>query len=464
MKKISLLALTLSAGIGVNAGPGPVTGIEVKVTPGGNGVAFFNRQDTRPGDFRNEVILLNTSKPLTTITRTLPATRQICYFNNVATLVNSGDQVKMSLSLKSPGIYNVIWNGPSAGRNKLPYLIDSIYHQSGNPESIDAADEFISHSQQQVQQIIAKAKITDAENLAILKAFEQTRQLLVKHALLTKYPSLLPPKEYGSWCNRSIDIMSAGFSGLGDNNVIRQAAMLWWTGRKLEDSTLTTMSKLYEILHGSQSTYMKEVIGEEAFVMEARGSYFSGDLRHMYPLLQARLTPGTPCMKKIDSLYNAYSQLAPGKPAYDFALLNSEGKIVRLSDFRGKVVIIDFWATWCSGCIAALPVYHKARDMYKDKNDIVFLTVAWEGEGSEPFWKETSVKHGIDGVNNLFVPSDSKNPLIVPIRDRYCLTSVPRWVAIGTDGNFLNGWLGYPTDADFLQHVDNCYKMNSMKN
>ena len=68
---------------------------------------------------------------------------------------------------------------------------------------------------------------------------------------------------------------------------------------------------------------------------------------------------------KTDSLYN-YSI---GAPAYDFELRNAEGEKVKLSDFRGKIVLVAFWASWCAACRnemkTLLPIYNdlKGRDL-----------------------------------------------------------------------------------------------------
>lgn len=52
--------------------------------------------------------------------------------------------------------------------------------------------------------------------------------------------------------------------------------------------------------------------------------------------------------------------LQPGVPAPDFALQDTDGKIHRLSDYRGKPVIINFWATWCPPCREEIPSMNRA--------------------------------------------------------------------------------------------------------
>ena len=69
------------------------------------------------------------------------------------------------------------------------------------------------------------------------------------------------------------------------------------------------------------------------------------------------------------------SELAPapeiGHPAPDFTLVDLKGNEVALSDFRGKTVFINFWATWCPPCRAEMPEIEAVHQEYKDKGVVV---------------------------------------------------------------------------------------------
>jgi peroxiredoxin/outer membrane lipoprotein-sorting protein len=70
-----------------------------------------------------------------------------------------------------------------------------------------------------------------------------------------------------------------------------------------------------------------------------------------------------------------------GKPAADFSLKNLDGERVRLSDFRGKIVVLDFWATWCPPCREELPTVEKLANQLSDRN-VVVLGINDEGSGT----------------------------------------------------------------------------------
>ncbi len=58
-----------------------------------------------------------------------------------------------------------------------------------------------------------------------------------------------------------------------------------------------------------------------------------------------------------------------------FTLKDVDGKAVSLTDYKGKVVVLDFWATWCEPCKASFPGMQQAVNRYKDDLDVVFLFI-----------------------------------------------------------------------------------------
>lgn len=94
------------------------------------------------------------------------------------------------------------------------------------------------------------------------------------------------------------------------------------------------------------------------------------------------------------------ASLKPDKerhPAPDFALKDSDGKTVRLSDYKGKVVLLDFWATWCGPCKIEIPWFMDFERKHKDQGFSV-LGVSMDDEGWDavkPFVNELGINYRV---------------------------------------------------------------------
>jgi cytochrome c biogenesis protein CcmG/thiol:disulfide interchange protein DsbE len=73
--------------------------------------------------------------------------------------------------------------------------------------------------------------------------------------------------------------------------------------------------------------------------------------------------------------------LDPGADAPDWKLQGLDGKAVQLSDFKGKVVVLDFWATWCPPCRAEIPSFIALQNQYRDKGLVVVGVSLDDGPG-----------------------------------------------------------------------------------
>lgn len=77
---------------------------------------------------------------------------------------------------------------------------------------------------------------------------------------------------------------------------------------------------------------------------------------------------------------SASSIISSTEASEEMMFEDKEGKIIRLSELKGKVVFINFWATWCPPCIAEMPSINKLNQKLKDKSNVVFLMVDMDAD------------------------------------------------------------------------------------
>jgi thiol-disulfide isomerase/thioredoxin len=128
-------------------------------------------------------------------------------------------------------------------------------------------------------------------------------------------------------------------------------------------------------------------------------------------------------------------------PAWE--LKDVDGNTVRSSDFAGKVVVLDFWATWCPPCKAEIPGFVELQKQYGEKG-VVFVGVALDEQGPavvKPFMKQF-------GMNYPIVMGDAKI-----VQDFGGIAAIPTTFIIDRTGNIIARHVGYVPKATFEKEI-----------
>jgi thiol-disulfide isomerase/thioredoxin len=133
----------------------------------------------------------------------------------------------------------------------------------------------------------------------------------------------------------------------------------------------------------------------------------------------------------IENIYLQAITLAPGQPAPAFTLTDAHGKSVSLSSLKGKMVFIDFWATWCAPCLMALPNTRALANKFKDRDDVAFLYVNITDEQKR--WKNFILKEKMEGIQVFANEEESAN-----LHKMYNFDGIPHCVLIDKQGNILD--------------------------
>jgi len=173
--------------------------------------------------------------------------------------------------------------------------------------------------------------------------------------------------------------------------------------------------------------------------LRARHALFGGATIVAAALLYEAAKPVPSPPARLAALPDAIADGWTGKAAPDFTLKTLDGRLVRLSQFRGKTVLVNFWATWCAPCRVEMPWLAAFYDRYRSRNFEIVGVAMDDGDRDRvaEFVQETRVKY------TILLKDDAVGPAYGGAR------FLPQSFFVGRDGRILAHMIGMRSKENF---------------
>lgn len=156
-------------------------------------------------------------------------------------------------------------------------------------------------------------------------------------------------------------------------------------------------------------------------------------------------------LARFNAVVKRLSVNQPGGDWIDFQYADANGKMHSLSDYKGKVVVVDVWATWCAPCKAEIPHLEKLQEEMKGK-DVVFISVSFDTD--EAAWKKFIKEKSLGGLQLI---SHRQGPLV----DDYKIDAVPRFMVFSKDGKTISTDAPRPSSPELKEMIEDSQNLKT---
>lgn len=184
--------------------------------------------------------------------------------------------------------------------------------------------------------------------------------------------------------------------------------------------------KMLELAHQNMPTASEEYVFANYLQSAIKGQSYA-TAAHYYNKFIDRYSNSI-YKKKLEKQLETKKKLSVGQPAIDITFKNEEGKKVKLSELKGKVVYLDFWASWCGPCKAQFPHTAKLKEHFAGK-DVVFAYVSIDG--NKEAWEKAKEKYHLTGLHMLADGEWQSREAT-----EYGVRGIPAYFLIDKEGNF----------------------------
>ena len=318
---------------------------------------------------------------------------------------------------------------PNQNHSMPQFIVASAYASEGNQKKVvEYADKFRKDtaSVEQfyvilVEELLKNNDFVTAEYLIIpaLNASKSGESKARYYSIMTTYAKML--QKQGKTAEAYTVIKEVYQNSSKQNTTINNLFIsILLTSNKM-DEALPLMEHTMKL--GTASAETKERIRE--VYVKVKGSESGFDA------FQANIHEGF-----LEHVKQKVAKLIINQPSADFTLMDVDGRQVSLSELRGKVVVLDFWATWCVPCKRSFPAMQMAVNRYKNDPNVKFLFIhTWERGPIDP--AVDAKKYISDSRYTFEVLVDRKNPEtgINKVVTDYKVSGIPAKFVIDGKGN-----------------------------
>ena len=157
--------------------------------------------------------------------------------------------------------------------------------------------------------------------------------------------------------------------------------------------------------------------------------------------------------KDVLSLYDTYRPLMKGQTAPISTLKDRNGKEHNFAEFKGKYLVIDVWATWCSSCLKKMPLFLQLYEKYQNNDNIAFITLSIDRKKNRERWIKALDKYEMTRLLNLYPDMDCASPF----EDAYYISGIPRYIIIDKEGKIVSAFAPSP-DNELEEMIEELLK------
>jgi thiol-disulfide isomerase/thioredoxin len=172
-------------------------------------------------------------------------------------------------------------------------------------------------------------------------------------------------------------------------------------------------------------------------------------LRQVYRARYSDVVKNPEYVEEFEKIAEAREKLKPGSMASSFNYPDINGEMVSLESFRGKVVYVDVWATWCGPCIAEFPYLKELQNELKNK-EIAFVSISIDSEKDKEAW-EKMVEEKEPGGYHLYAEGEWESK----IAKDYVIRGIPYFIIIDKEGKLVEVFATRPSDPETKEKLIN---------